>query len=102
MELDSSHKLCCRCRDKGVAGVHVVRPGEGAPEWTHHDGDILFSFVMDGEVTLEGEGQEAQRLTAGDAFVIPPGMTTRYAAPSEDLEFLEVALPGVVPTEVDV
>ena len=85
---------------KGVAGVHVVRTGEGSPEWTRHSGDILFSFVMDGEMTLEGEGQKAQRLAAGDAFVIPPDMKTRYSEPSEDLEFLEVALPGVVPTTV--
>ena len=33
-------------------------------------------------------------LTAGDAFVIPPGMATRWAAPSADLELLEVSLPG--------
>ncbi|MFT5625571.1 MAG: quercetin dioxygenase-like cupin family protein, partial [Lentimonas sp.] len=34
-------------------------------------------------------------LSAGDAFVIPPGMPTLYAEASDDLELLEVALPGV-------
>lgn len=85
---------------QGVAGVHVVRKGAGNPEWTQHEGDILFSFVMDGEMTLEGEGADAERLMAGDAFVIPPGMKTRYADPSDDLEFLEVALPGTFPTKI--
>jgi len=79
---------------KGVAGVHVVRPGQGTPEWARHDGSILFSFVMRGSMTLHGDGQETQSLSAGDAFVIPPVLSTLYADPSDDLELLEVALPG--------
>jgi len=79
---------------KGVAGVQVVRKGQGDPEWTRHDADILFGFVMKGEMTLEGEGRDPARLSAGDAFVTPPGMRTRWAAPSADVEVLEVALPG--------
>lgn len=79
---------------QGVAGVHVVRRGKGDPVWTRHDGDILFTFVMEGSMTLEGDGKEPFALSPGDAFVIPPGMKTRYADPSEDLELLEVALPG--------
>ncbi|MFN3145215.1 MAG: cupin domain-containing protein [Paracoccaceae bacterium] len=78
----------------GVAGVHVVKKGEGAPDWTSHDADILFTFVMDGGLTLEGEGRAPHRLEAGDAFVIPPGMRTRYADPTDDVELLEVSLPG--------
>ena len=53
---------------------------------------------MTGAFTLEGEGQPPNPLTEGDAFVIPPGMATRWAAPSPDLEILEVALPGVFET----
>lgn len=77
-----------------VAGVQVVRVGEGTPPWTRHDADILFTFVMDGAMTLEGEGREPHRLAAGDAFVIPPGMATRYADATADLQLLEVTLPG--------
>jgi hypothetical protein len=29
-----------------------------------------------------------------DAFVIPPGLATRYADPSAEMELLEVSLPG--------
>jgi quercetin dioxygenase-like cupin family protein len=89
------------CRDttinqntKGVAGVQVVRRGPGAPVATRHDSDILFAFVMGGEMTLEGEGKEPYRLVRGDAFVTPPGMATTWADPSEDFELLEVSLPG--------
>ena len=83
-----------------VAGVHVVRRGTGAPAWTRHDADIFFTFVMEGQVTLEGEGRDPVHLSPGDAFVVPPGMATRLRDPSEDMEMLEVSLPGKFATEV--
>ena len=84
----------------GVAGVQVVRRSAGEPVWTRHDTDILFTFVMEGRMVLEGEGRTPFALAAGDAFVVPPGDAVRYVDPSEDLELLEVALPGVFATEV--
>ena len=86
---------------KGVAGVEVIRRGEGPPRWARHDADIHFTFVMAGRMILEGEGRDALALAPGDAFVIPPGMKTRYADPSDDLELLEVTLPGVFKTSVE-
>jgi mannose-6-phosphate isomerase-like protein (cupin superfamily) len=53
---------------------------------------------LNGGLTLEAKGQ--QRLGPGDAFVIPPGLATRYAQPTDDLELLEVALPGFFQTRV--
>ena len=85
---------------KDVAGVQVIRRGEGAPKWAQHDADIHFTFVMKGTMVLEGEGRDPFALEAGDAFVIPPGMKTRYADPSADIELLEVALPGAFKTKV--
>ena len=83
-----------------VAGVHVVRRGEGDVAWTSHDADIHFTFVMEGHVTLEGEGRDPYRLEPGDAFVLPPGMKTRLRDPSADIELLEVSLPGRFATKV--
>jgi quercetin dioxygenase-like cupin family protein len=85
---------------KGVASVMVARPAGQAAPWTRHEGDILFTFVMSGGMTLEGEGKEPYRLSPGDAFVIPPGLTTRYGAATDDLELLEVSLPASFPTVV--
>ncbi|UWS77637.1 cupin domain-containing protein [Phaeobacter sp. G2] len=87
---------------KGVAGVQVVRPAAGGadPVWASHDSDIHFTFVMNGAVTLEGEGRDPYPLEEGDAFVIPPGMKTRLSSASGDLELLEVSLPGVFNTTV--
>jgi quercetin dioxygenase-like cupin family protein len=79
---------------QGVAGVQVVRKGQGEPRSMRHEADILFGFVMRGALTLQGEGKPPFTLGAGDAFVIPPGLATRWAEPSADLELLEVSLPG--------
>ncbi len=79
---------------KGVASVMVARPDGGQTRWTKHDGDILFTFVMAGEMTLEGQGKDPYRLSPGDALVIPPGLATRYTDATPDLELLEVTLPG--------
>lgn len=85
---------------KGVASVMVARPDGGETAWTRHDGDILFTFVMSGAMMLEGEGKDPYRLSPGDAFVIPPGLATRYAEATADLELLEVSLPGNPPTMI--
>ncbi|WP_299676534.1 cupin domain-containing protein [uncultured Roseobacter sp.] len=82
-----------------VAGVHVVRSNGAGSPWTRHNSDILFTFVMEGGMVLEGEGREPFALQAGDAFVIPPGLPVRYAEATEDLELLEVSLPGAFRTE---
>lgn len=83
---------------RNVAGVQVIRKAAGEPVWATHNTDILFTFVMEGQVTLEGEGRDPFALSAGDAFVIPPGMETRLSGASADLELLEVSLPGAFET----
>ena len=95
------------CRDttiaentKNVAGVQVIRRGEGSPIWAAHDTDILFGFVMEGTATLEGEGNPASPMVAGDAFVIPPGLKTKVSDASKDFEMMEVTLPGKFNTEL--
>lgn len=85
---------------RGVASVMVARPTGQPSPWTRHRGDILFNFVMSGGMVLEGEGKDPYRLEPGDAFVIPPGLKTRYSAPTADLELLEVSLPGTFETEI--
>ncbi|PTE13474.1 cupin domain-containing protein [Pseudogemmobacter blasticus] len=89
---------------RGVASVMVARPMTNAfaaqHPWTAHAGDILFTFVMSGHMLLEGEGKAPFRLSPGDAFVVPPGLATRYSEMTEDLQLLEVSLPGNPPTRV--
>ena len=56
---------------------------------------------MSGGLTLEGEGVESQILGKGDAFVIPPGMRVKYSDAMQDLELIEVSVPGEFKTQFD-
>ena len=88
---------------QGIAGVQVSRPGTNAQgAWTSHDTDILFTFVKEGSLTLEAdsEGRKTHDLVAGDAFVLPPFLKTRYVKPSDDCELIEVTLPSSFGTTV--
>tara|TARA_R110002049_G_scaffold142277_2_gene304142 strand:+ start:20876 stop:21973 length:1098 start_codon:yes stop_codon:yes gene_type:complete len=85
---------------KGVAGIQVARFDAGTPPPSKHDADIHFSFVMAGSMTLSAEGQDPRDLTAGDAFVIPPGMVAQYSNCSPDLELLEGGLRGDFKTQL--
>ena len=100
----------------GVADARVARPagtatgadggggvtGNGGDTGTaaSHDADVLFTFVLEGRMTLRIRDREAEALNAGDAFVLPPGTRTAYARCSEDLELLEVSLPGTFETTI--
>ena len=83
----------------GVANVQVARASSGASSTgpTAHSSDILFTFVMEGSMTLTADGQ-SHDLEPGDAFVIPPDLKTDYINRSDDLELLEVSLPGAFET----
>ena len=85
----------------GQADVQVARrAGAGTGPVTSHDANLLFTFVLEGGMTLRAEGRDAEALTAGDAFVLPPGTRAAYEGCSGDLELLEVSLPGTFETTV--
>jgi quercetin dioxygenase-like cupin family protein len=79
----------------------VVRPNGAAIKPSKHNCDILFNFVMEGKMNLTASGQQPIELKSGDAFVIPPDLLTEYSSVSEDLELLEVSLPGNFTTYYD-
>ena len=81
-----------------VAGVQVVQATETETEWTSHNADILFNFVLEGKMTLHSKDQKIQELSEGDAFVTPPNFHSRYTDISSNLKLLEVSLPGVFET----
>ena len=85
---------------KGIASVHVARLNGSEVQASHHDCEILFSFVMQGNVELQAEQQQVKQLTAGDTFVIPPRLKYQFQNGSADLEILEVALPGSFETTI--
>jgi quercetin dioxygenase-like cupin family protein len=99
----------------GLAGVRVLRPvpsQQPSPGPMAHDGELLFLFVLQGEVGLrlgaptagdvhgddkgdDPTGDPAVRvLHEADAAAIPAGLAFELVEPSAALELLEIALPA--------
>ena len=88
----------------GLAEACVLRPAPGTPQCEgsadvaastrSHEGDFLFTFVLDGTVTLRRVGGADSVLSAGDSFVMPARQSFALLNRSADLQLLEVALPG--------
>jgi len=83
----------------GLAGAQVVRwhgrasgPSGADQPLSAHDAELLFTFVLEGDATLDCGGLE--RVSAGDSFVIPAGRGHVLRECSSELELLQVALPA--------
>jgi quercetin dioxygenase-like cupin family protein len=94
------------CRDVGIAaatdglaGVRIARSTGTPPRasW-RHDAEFLFTFILEGALSLERDDGTTRPLEAGSAFVLPAGETSAFADCSADLELLEVSLPATFET----
>jgi quercetin dioxygenase-like cupin family protein len=82
---------------KGQAIMHVIRAREGTNangEWHLHRVALQIVYVLKGWAVFEYEGQGVHRLEAGTCVHQPPGIRHREIAHSEDLELIEIVLPG--------
>ena len=94
------------CRDTGIgaamdgtAGARVVRPvGSPLPVTTRHSAEFVFTFVLDGGLTLQRANDEPLRLHEGDSFVVPAHTDYTLSDPTSDLQLLDVTLPSEVPS----
>ena len=96
-------------RDLGIAQAtggqvvaHVIRavPGAGFSSQPHrHHIQFQLVYLLKGWIEFEYEGQGIVRLVAGDSVHQPPGIRHRELGHSDDLELLEVVMPGDFRTE---
>jgi quercetin dioxygenase-like cupin family protein len=77
----------------GLASVRVIRGRGGAVTFGPHDRELLFLFVLAGEVGLGGRELGRHRLQVNDACVIPAGADYTLEADGSS-EMLEVTLPA--------
>ena len=66
--------------------------------WHYHVCDHQFVYALKGWVELEFENGEMYRLEAGDSVYIPGGLHHNELRTSDDLEILEVSVPGEIGT----
>ena len=97
-----------RYRDLGVQAAtggklraQVMEAITGMTEptgWHTHECEAQFIYVLKGWVDLEFEDGTRTRFNPGDAAIIPGGMKHNEIATSDDVEILELSIPGDMAT----
>lgn len=67
--------------------------------WHVHECDAQFVYILRGWVDLEFEDGTRTRSGPGDAILIPGGMKHNEIATSDDVEILEISVPGPMATK---
>jgi quercetin dioxygenase-like cupin family protein len=81
----------------GQAIMHVIRAREGTHangEWHYHNVSLQLVYVLKGWAIFEYEGHGEHKLQAGTCVHQPAGIRHREIAHSDDLELIEIVLPG--------
>jgi quercetin dioxygenase-like cupin family protein len=101
---DGGLRSCFEYRDLGIkeatggkAMAHVVRakPGRhGGFGWHQHQLDFQMYYVLKGWVKFDYEGVGVVVAEAGSCVHQPPGIRHAELDHSDDLELIEITLPG--------
>ena len=87
----------------GRVVAHVIRavPGGAFTSQLHlHRTSFQMVYVLKGWISFHYEGQGEVRLEAGDCVHQPSGIRHRELGHSDDLELLEIVMPGDFTTEL--
>ena len=86
----------------GKVDAHVIRAaaGKAFSSQPHiHKTTFQLVYILKGWIEFEYEGQGVIRLEAGSCVHQPPEIRHRELGHSEDIEMLEIVLPGNFTTE---
>lgn len=81
----------------GKAHAQVIRAREGHGEragWHKHTLDLQLVYILKGWARFEYEGVGEVLLGAGDCVHQPPEISHREIDHSDDLELIEITVPG--------
>jgi quercetin dioxygenase-like cupin family protein len=87
----------------GQVVAHVIRAAAGSEfssQPHRHETTFQLVYILKGWIEFEYEGQGRVRLEAGSCVHQPPGIRHRELGHSEDIEMLEVVMPGGFKTEL--
>ncbi len=94
--------LGIRQATEGRVVAHVIRAAAGAAfsgQPHRHGTSFQLVYVLKGWIEFEYEGQGPVRLEAGSCVYQPPGIRHRELGHSDDIEMLEVVMPGDFKTQ---
>lgn len=86
----------------GAVVAHVIRAAAGtdfSSQPHRHGTTFQLVYVLKGWIEFEYEGQGKVRLEAGSCVYQPPEIRHRELGHSEDVEMLEIVMPGTFKTE---
>ena len=86
----------------GRVNAHVIRAAAGtdfSSQAHFHTTNFQLVYVLKGWIEFEYEGQGIVRLEAGSCVYQPPEIRHREVGHSEDIEMLEVVMPGDFKTQ---
>ncbi len=88
----------------GAVVAHVIRAKPGAPaisERHHHDVTFQLVYVLKGWIKFHYEGVGDVLMEPGTCVHQPPGIRHTELGHSDDLELLEIVMPGQFETLAD-
>jgi quercetin dioxygenase-like cupin family protein len=97
----SYRDLAVRDASNGTMRAQVMKAITGMTQptgWHYHTCKGQFVYTLKGWVELEFETGETLRLEPGDSVFIPGGMPHNELRTSDDVEILEVSVPGELGT----
>lgn len=87
---------------EGRVVAHVIRAAAGqafSSQPHRHETTFQLVYILKGWIEFEYEGQGVVRLEAGSCVHQPPNIRHREVGHSDDIEMLEVVLPGDFATQ---
>jgi mannose-6-phosphate isomerase-like protein (cupin superfamily) len=94
--------LGVKAATEGRVDAHVIRAAAGREFSSQphiHRTTFQLVYILKGWIEFEYEGQGVVRLEAGSCVHQPPEIRHRELGHSEDIEMLEIVLPGDFTTE---
>lgn len=94
--------LGIRAATGGRVVAHVIRAAAGtdfSSQPHFHKTSFQMVYVLKGWIEFEYQDQGSVRLEAGSCVHQPPGIRHREVGHSEDVELLEIVMPGDFETE---
>lgn len=94
--------LGIKAATEGRVDAHVIRAAAGKEFSSQphvHKTTFQLVYILKGWIEFEYEGQGVVRLEAGSCVHQPPEIRHRELGHSEDIEMLEIVLPGTFATE---
>ena len=93
--------LAVKDASQGQMRAQLTKAKTGMTEptgWHYHTCDGQFVYCLKGWVELEFDGEPTVRMESGDSMFIPGGCVHNELRTSDDVEILEVSVPGELGT----